>query len=212
MSSPASRRCAVVAVTGGIASGKSAVTRSFEAHGVPVVDTDLLAREAIAPGTEGLAELRAAFGPAIFDGNGGLDRRVLREVVFADPARRRVLESITHPRIRALARERLLALEKPYALLVVPLLAEAGRYPFIDRVLVIDVAPEVQHARLVQRDGISPALADAMIAAQATRAERLALADDVLVNEGTLAELDAAVSRLHTRYLAWSAERAGTGR
>lgn len=212
MTTAAPRRCAVIAVTGGIASGKSAVTRLFEARGVPVVDTDLLAREVVGPGTAGLAELRAAFGPAIFSADGQLDRRALRETVFAEPARRQVLESITHPRIRDLAGQRLAALKAPYALLVVPLLAEAGRYPFIDRVLVIDVAPEVQHARLVQRDGITPALADAMIAAQATRAERLALADDVLVNEGTVAELDAAVSCLHARYQSWCAERAATRR
>lgn len=200
-------RCAVVAVTGGIASGKSAVTRLFEARGVPVVDTDVLAREVIAPGSTGLEEIRAAFGADVFAADGGLDRRALRERVFANPAERRLLESITHPRIRALARERLAALHAPYALLVIPLLAEGGRYDFIDRVLVIDVSPAVQHARLVQRDGITPALADAMIAAQASRAERLALADDVLANEGSLDALESAVVQLHERYLAWSRTR-----
>lgn len=195
----------VVGVTGGIASGKSAVTRRFEAHGVPVVDTDLLAREVVAPGSEGLTAVLHAFGPAVLAADGSLDRRALRERVFATPQARRQLERITHPRIRALALERLGQLTAPYALLVVPLLAEGGgRWPEMDRVLLIDVEPAVQKARLLARDGISPALADAMIGAQATRAARLQLADDVLTNDGTLDALRDAVDGLHARYLDWA--------
>lgn len=197
-------RTAVVAVTGGIASGKSAVTGHFLQLGVPVIDTDLLAREVVAPGSHGLHELRLAFGESILAADGSLNRRALRERVFSDVEERRKLEAITHPRIRTLAYTRLLELDSPYALLVVPLLVEGGRYPFIQRVLVIDVAPEVQRARLIQRDGITPALADAMLAAQAPRAARLAIADDVLDNSGTLADLQAAVEQLHLRYLQWS--------
>jgi dephospho-CoA kinase len=197
----------VVGVTGGIASGKSAVTRRFEEiHHVPVVDTDLLAREVVAPGSTGLADIVATFGLDVLLPDGSLDRRSLRQRVFADPAARRQLEHITHPRIRALALERLRAVRTAaYALLVVPLLAEGGgRWPVMDRVLVVDVDPATQRVRLVQRDGIDAALADAMIAAQATRADRLALADDVLANDGTLAELLAAVDALHARYLDWA--------
>lgn len=192
----------VVALTGGVAAGKGAVTRRFEALGVPVHDADVAAREVIAPGSEGLAEVVAAFGPGVLDPEGRLDRPAMRRRVFAEPAARRGLEAIIHPRVRAWLHERALAERSPYCLLAIPLLAENhAHYRWVDRVLLVDVPASVQLARLVARDDIDPALAQRMIDQQASRAERLALADDVIDNSGDESALDAAVADLHQRYL-----------
>lgn len=197
------RRPFTVALTGGVASGKSAVADRFAALGAGVIDADVVTRELVAPGSPALAEIVARFGDGVLDAQGALDRRALRERVFADADARRRVEAILHPRVRALLHERARATAAPYALLVIPLLVESsGRYDWVDRVLVVDVPREVQHARLVVRDGVTPALADAMIDAQASRAQRLALADDVISNDGALDGLDAKVQALHQRYLA----------
>ena len=194
----------VVAVTGGVASGKSEVSRRFEALGVPVFDADLAARDALAPGTPGLAAVIHAFGPAVLAADGSLDRRAMRERVFRDETARRQLEAIVHPTVRERLRSQAEASPAPYVLLAIPLLVEGGgrgRWPFIDRVLVVDVPEAVQLARLTARDGIDAALARDMLAAQASRAARLAEADEVIVNDGPLEALDAEVARLHRRYL-----------
>jgi dephospho-CoA kinase len=193
----------VVALTGGVAAGKSAVTRRFEALGVPVHDADVAAREVIAPGSEGLAEVVSAFGADVLDERGQLDRPSMRRRVFADPAARRRLEAIIHPRVRAWLRERALTDSKPYCLLAIPLLAEnIAEYRWVDRVLVVDVPESVQLARLIARDGVDETLARRMIEQQASRADRLALADDVIDNRGDESALDQAVAELHRRYLA----------
>ena len=193
----------VVALTGGVAAGKSAVTRRFEALGVPVHDADVAAREVIAPGSEGLAEVVSAFGADVLDDRGQLDRPSMRRRVFADPAARRRLEAIIHPRVRAWLRERALTDSTPYCLLAIPLLAEnIARYRWVDRVLVVDAPESVQLARLIARDDVDETLARRMIAQQATRADRLALADDVINNRGDESSLDQAVAELHQRYLA----------
>lgn len=191
-----------VALTGGIASGKSAASDRFAALGADVIDADLVSRELVAPGGEALDEIVAAFGKGVLTAEGALDRRAMRELVFADDARRRRLESILHPRVRDILRERARAGSGAYALLVVPLLVESGHYGWVDRVLVVDVPREVQRARLLARDGVTPELADAMLDAQASREQRLAMADDVIANDGTLADLDDRVRQLHERYLA----------
>jgi dephospho-CoA kinase len=192
----------VVALTGGVAAGKSAVTRRFEALGVPVHDADVAAREVIAPGSEGLAEVVSAFGADVLDHRGQLDRPSMRRRVFADPAARRRLEAIIHPRVRAWLRERALTDSKPYCLLAIPLLAEnIAEYRWVDRVLVVDVPESVQLARLIARDGVDETLARRMIEQQASRADRLALADDVIDNRGDESALDQAVAELHRRYL-----------
>lgn len=196
------KRPFTVALTGGVASGKSAVAARFTTLGAGVIDADVVTRELVAPGSPALAEIVTTFGAGVLDAQGALDRRALRELVFADEAARRRLEAILHPRVRAVLHERAGAIEAPYALLVIPLLVESGRYDWVDRVLVVDVARAVQHARLVVRDGVTPALADAMLDAQATRAQRLAIADDVITNDGALDALDAKVQALHQRYLA----------
>lgn len=194
----------IVGLTGGVASGKSEVTRRFQALGVEVVDADVAAREVVEPGQPALARIAERFGAAMLLADGRLDRRQLRERVFADAQARRDLEAITHPAIRARVKAQAQAAPGPYAVVAVPLLAEAGRaaYPWMARVLVVDAPESLQHDRLMRRDGVDEALAARMIAAQASRTVRLAIADDVILNDGDPAHLDTAVAALHARYLA----------
>jgi dephospho-CoA kinase len=195
-----------VVLTGGVAAGKSSVARHFERRGVSVHDADLAAREVVAPGSDGLAAVVAAFGSEVLDAQGGLDRAAMRRRIFADAEARRRLEAIVHPRVRRWLRERAAADRGPYSLLAIPLFAEnPDSYEWIDRVLVVDAPEARQLERLVRRDGIDQALAERMLANQASRAERLALADDVIDNGGDEAALDAAVEALHRRYLALAA-------
>lgn len=189
-----------VALTGGIASGKSTVAALFAALGVPVIDTDVIAREVVEPGQPALAEVVAGFGASVLDASGRIDRRRMRELIFADPDARRRLESILHPAIRAEMARQSLAAGGPYQVLVIPLLAEGGRRDHVDRVLLVDVPEQLQVERLVQRDGVSPDQARASLDAQATRAARLALADDVIGNTGAADELRAAVAELDAKY------------
>jgi len=194
-----------VGLTGGIASGKSAVADRFAARGIAVVDADVAARDVVAPGQPALAEIAAVFGNGVLQVDGTLDRAALRRHVFDDEAARRRLEAILHPRIRVRMHEQARRAGGPYVIVAIPLLAEGGgrlAYPWLDRILVVDVPREVQLARLVRRDGIEVALAERMVAAQADRASRLAIADDVIVNEGALALLDAEVDALDRRYRA----------
>ena len=193
----------IVAVTGGIASGKSEVTRRFEALGVTVADADIAARNAVAPGSAGLAEVVASFGEGILAPDGSLDRAAMRQHVFGDEAARRRLEAIIHPRVRAQLRATCESAPGAYAIAAIPLLAEGGgreAYAWLDRILVVDVPAEVQQARLMARDGSGADLAQRMIAAQATREQRLAVADDVIVNDGPLAALQAHVEALDRLY------------
>ena len=194
----------IVGLTGGVASGKSEVTRRFQALGVEVVDADVAAREVVEPGQPALARIAERFGAGMLLADGRLDRRQLRERVFADAQARRDLEAITHPAIRARAKAQAQAAPGPYAVVAEPLLAEAGRaaYPWMARVLVVDAPESLQHDRLMRRDGVDEALAARMIAAQASRTVRLAIADDVILNDGDPAHLDTAVAALHARYLA----------
>lgn len=199
----------VVGLTGGIASGKSALTREFEALGVTVVDADVVAREVVEPGPV-LSAIAERFGPQILQPDGRLDRRALRELVFADEELRLALEAITHPAIRERLHHRCLAAEGAYVIAAIPLLTEAGgraAYPWLGRILIVDTPVEVQHARLMQRDGIGAELADRMIAAQATRDQRLAIADDVVVNDGNIGSLAASARTLDRHYRELAAGR-----
>lgn len=192
-----------VGLTGGIASGKSAVAHAFEALGIVVADADIAAREAVAVGSAGLTEVVAAFGDAILDTDGALDRAAMRKRVFGDDTARKRLEAIIHPRVRESLARQCEQAASPYAIAAIPLLTEVGArsaYPWLQRILVVDVPVEVQHARLVQRDGIDAALADRMIAAQATREKRLTIADDIIVNDGTLGDLQEHIAALNTHY------------
>lgn len=194
----------IVAITGGIASGKSAASERFAALGVPVADADVAARQLVEPGMPALAEIVARFGAAICAADGQLDRRALRERVFSDAQARRDLEAILHPRIRAQLEHECRRASTPYALVAIPLLTEVGgraAYPWLSRIVLVDLPEAMQRTRLQVRDAISPALAAQMLAAQATRSQRLALADDVIDNSGSLAALDAQVLALHQRYL-----------
>lgn len=192
----------VVAVSGGIASGKTAVTDAFGRRGIACYDADLAARAVVAPGEDGLAEIVARFGPGLLQADGSLDRTAMRRHIFAEPAARAALEAIVHPRVRQWLRERVAADQGRYCLLAIPLLAETWpTYAWVDRVLIVDVDPAVQLARLQQRDAIERELALKMIAAQASREQRLAIASDVIDNSGSLQQLDAAVEVLHRRFL-----------
>jgi dephospho-CoA kinase len=190
-----------IGLTGGIASGKSAVAAAFARRGVPVVDADQLAREVVKPGEPALAAVVTEFGPEILGPDARLDRPRLRAMVFADAGRRRRLEAILHPAIRSAMEARIAAISAPYAIIVIPLLAESGLRDSVDRVLLVDCPPELQIERLVERDGETAAGARAILSAQATRSERLAVADDVLENTGSFADLERAVDALHDRYL-----------
>ena len=194
-----------IGLTGGIASGKSALEKAFAAHGIVVADADLLAREVVAPGEPALAAVVERFGRDMLQADGQLDRAALRVRVFGDPDQRRALEAILHPAIRARLEAICRAAPGPYAIATVPLLTEGGgraAYPWLHRILVVDTPAAVQKARLMQRDGIDATLADQMMAAQASRAERLALADDIVVNDGDIHHLQHAADALHLRYLA----------
>lgn len=200
-----------VGVTGGVASGKSEVTRRFEALGVFVADADQAARDAVAPGSAGLAEIVAAFGADVLDAGGALDRAAMRRRVFEDTAARTVLESIVHPHVRRQLQAECEQAPGVYAIAAIPLLTEGGgraRYPWLDRILVVDASVEVQHARLMLRDGSDAALASRMITAQATRQARLAIADDVIVNDGALHSLVEHVTALDRRYRVLAREAA----
>lgn len=189
-----------IGLTGGIASGKSEVTRLLAALGAVVIDADVLAREVVAPGTDGLTEVTAVFGPGVLDPSGALDRPALGRVVFGDEAARRKLEAIIHPRVRARAAS-LEAEAPPDAVVVhaIPLLVETGQARKFDQLVVVDVPEDVQVERLVRTRGMSEAEARARIAAQASRDERRAAADVVLDNSGTLADLERQVRELWDR-------------
>jgi dephospho-CoA kinase len=192
-----------IGLTGGIASGKTAVASAFESLGIVVADADMAARDAVAVGSDGLAEVVAAFGVDVLDANGALDRAAMRKRVFGDDHARKRLEAIIHPRVRETLARQCAQATSPYAIAAIPLLTEVGgrtAYPWLQRILVIDVPVDVQRERLTQRDGIDAALADRMIAAQASREQRLAIADDILVNTGSLETLKQHVAALDARY------------
>jgi dephospho-CoA kinase len=189
-----------IGLTGGIASGKSTVSGLFAALGVPVIDTDRIAREVVAPGTPLLASVLARFGAHLLTPSGELDRPALRERVFADTAERADLEALMHPAIMAELRRRAQTAGGAYQLLVIPLLVEHHLSTAVDRVLLVDCAPDLQLRRVQVRDGVTLAQAQAVLAAQASRAARLLAADDVIVNDGDLERLREQVETLHTRY------------
>jgi len=198
----------IVGVTGGVASGKSEVTRRFEALGIFVADADLAARVAVEAGSAGLADVVEAFGPGVLAPDGTLDRAAMRRHVFGDEAARRRLEAIIHPRVRINLREACRAAPGPYAVAAIPLLAEGGgreAYPWLSRILVVDVPVDVQRARVMARDRVDAELAQRMIVAQATRDQRLAIADDVIVNDRAVEALASHVAALDRRYRALAA-------
>lgn len=194
-----------VGLTGGIGSGKSTVAACFASHGVPVIDTDDIARDLAMPGGAALDRIRAVFGDTVMQADGTLDRAALRRRVFGDSAARRQLEAILHPLIRQQVERALATLSAPYALIVIPLLVETGDYrDLLDRVLVVDCPEDVQIARVMARSGLTHDEVTAILATQVGRVERLAAADDVIVNTTSLEALRAEVATLHGRYQALS--------
>jgi dephospho-CoA kinase len=191
-----------VGLTGGIASGKTAVAGMFASLGIPVIDTDLIAREIVSPGSPALREIAAVFGADLLQPDGTLNRARLREIVFAEPARRKQLEAITHPRIGTAMEAQCAQAGGPYQVVVVPLLIESGFDRRVDRVLVVDCPESAQLSRLMTRDGESEARARQLLAAQLSRSERLARADDVVDNSGSLAATRQRVTELDARYRA----------
>jgi dephospho-CoA kinase len=197
-----------VGLTGGVGAGKSVVAALFSELGAAVIDTDLIARALVAPGQAALAEIRAAFGDTVIASDGTLDRAALRRAVFADAAARRRLEAILHPRIRREVEDALLAVRAPYALVVIPLLVETGGYrELLDRVLVVDCPEAMQLARVMARSALTRDEAAAILAVQAGRLERLAVADDVIENSGAADALPPLVAALHRKYLELSTAR-----
>ncbi|MBK6632625.1 MAG: dephospho-CoA kinase [Betaproteobacteria bacterium] len=196
----------IVGLTGGIGSGKSAAADLLEELGAAVVDTDVIAHELTAPGGPAIEPIRAAFGDGVIAQNGALDRAAMRRKVFADAPAKARLEGILHPMIRAEADRRSDASRAPYVVLVVPLLVESGGYRRrVQRVVVVDCPEEIQVVRVMSRSGLSEDEARAIMAAQVGRAQRLAVADDVIDNGGELAALRPQVEALHRKYLEMAA-------
>jgi len=190
-----------VGLTGGIASGKTAVSRIFEELGVPVIDTDVIAREVVMPGQPALDQIAEHFGASIIDENGELNRSSLRDIVFSGKEQRDALEAILHPRIRERTLDLASHTEAPYLIIVVPLLFETDFHTLVDRTLVVHTSPERQKARLIERDAASEALAEQIIGSQLGTDERLTRADDTVENSGSLAQLREQIVALHEKYL-----------
>ena len=190
-----------IGLTGGIASGKSTVANLFAALGVPIVDTDLLSREVVAPGSPLLGRITEHFGEQVRGSDGALNRQELRKRIFADAEQRKWLEALLHPAIRELTDARCEAATGPYVIVAIPLLVETAGKARFDRVLVVDCEPELQLARLIARDGTGRDEAARTLAAQASREQRLAVADDVIHNDGDIARLRDQVEKLHRQYV-----------
>lgn len=195
-----------IGLTGGIGSGKTTASDYFAALGVTIIDTDILARELVEPGEPALRDIIQLFGDQVLDAEGRLNRDAVRDLVFTDPARRLQLENILHPRIRDRALKLALQAKTPYCLIVIPLLLET-RYPLeLDRVLVIDTVEDNQYEWVAERDGLDKAQIEAVLASQASREERLAVADDVVINDGNMEHFYRELDKLHVAYLELAAQ------
>ncbi|OYO32301.1 dephospho-CoA kinase [Janthinobacterium sp. PC23-8] len=202
--------CFSIGLTGGIGCGKSTVASLFAARGASVVDTDEIAHSLTAPGGAAMPALLAEFGTQFADARGAMDRAKMRELVFSDGAAKARLEAILHPRIRAATLAAAASASGSYVIFAVPLLVESGGWvERVNRVLVIDCLESLQVTRVMQRNGLSEAQVKAIMATQATRAMRLAAADDVIDNNGDLAALEPQIAVLHEVYLAFSKRMAG---
>jgi dephospho-CoA kinase len=191
----------VIGLTGGVGSGKTTVANLFAEYGAPVIDADQIARELVEPGQPALQRITQVFGGEILNGDGALDRKKLRDLIFRDSVKRKQLEDILHPLIRKSMLDRLEPLDAPYAILVIPLLVDTGNWEMMDRILVVDTEEDLQIERVTRRDDVSREHAEAIIDNQVSRQERLAAADDVIENIGSLDDLKTQVRRLHEFYL-----------
>ena len=191
----------VIALSGGVASGKTAVSDRLRLLGATIFDADQVSRDVVALGTSGLTEITARFGPSVLQADGSLNRRAMRERIFASTDDRHVLESIVHPRVRE-ALKRGAEAGDGIVVLAIPLLVESGHYDWVNRTVMVDARAAIQQTRLMQRDRIDAELAQKMISAQTPRSRRLAIADEVIANDGTLAQLQ---SRIDAAWIGWQA-------
>ena len=199
----------VVGLTGGIGSGKSTAADLFVAQGAALVDTDVIAHQITVAGGLAMPQIIAAFGPELVDAQGALDRPAMRRVVFADPSARARLESMLHPLIRQISAQRCAEATTPYVILAVPLLVESGSYrERCDRIVVVDCPEAVQISRVTARNGLSENEVRAILKAQASREQRLEIADEVIDNSAGLINLYPRVAELHQKYLALSGKKA----
>lgn len=200
----------IIGLTGGIGSGKSAVTNRFAELGASIVDTDQIAHALTTPSGLAIEQIRGAFGDQVITSDGALDRDAMRKLVFKDPDARRRLEAILHPMIRQVSHARCAAAPGPYVVLAVPLLVESGNYrDRVDRICVVDCPVDLQIERVRVRNGLDEAQIRAIIASQATREARQAIADDVIDNAGSLEALHRQVDSLHTQYLEYARLKSG---
>ncbi|HED40095.1 MAG TPA: dephospho-CoA kinase [Chromatiales bacterium] len=197
----------VVALTGGIGSGKTTACRLFETLGTPIIDADLIARSLVEPGEPALDEITQQFGSSVLTTKGTLDRKRVRQLIFSDREKRHLLESILHPRIRREMVRRIAELTTPYCIVAIPLLVESGQIEIADRVLVIDTTESEQLQRVIERDEQTEEAVAAIISSQASRAARLALADDIIDNSGDIGHLQAQVESYHQKYLSIAKNR-----
>ena len=191
----------IVALTGGIGSGKSTVADAFANFGVPLVDADIIARQVVELGMPALAAIASRYGDSILQADGSLNRSALRTKIFSEPQEKAWLNSLLHPLIQQETERQLADIDKPYALWIVPLLLENGLQHRANRVLVVDVAPEIQLTRTMARDGITRQQAEHILASQASRQQRLACADDIIDNSGDPLVIAPQVASLHQQYL-----------
>ncbi len=193
-----------IGLTGGIGSGKTTVANLFEALGTPVIDADKIAHSLVESGKPALKLIESAFGPEIIDCNGSLDRAILRNLIFAHPDKKKLLESILHPLVYAEMLNRLKLLNAPYVILSIPLLLETNMQNFVDRILVIDCPVESQFQRVKQRDRLAEQTINAIIHSQVSRSQRISAADDMIDNSGGISELAEQINKLHNLYLSFS--------
>jgi dephospho-CoA kinase len=192
----------VIGLTGGIGAGKTTVANLFAEHGVPIIDADVIARDVTLPNQLGYAKIVSHFGPNILQADGTLDRKKLRDLIFKNPAERQWLEELLHPLIKKRIEKEIGLLTAPYCIVVIPLLIEVKAYEFINRILIVDTDEHLQIQRASARDKSSTEEIAAILASQTSRTQRLAIGDDVIVNNGTLLDLAPQVAKLHEKYLA----------
>ena len=195
-----------IALSGGIASGKTYVSNKFSSLGVDIIDTDIIAHEIVLPGRSALEEITDNFGKSVLQKDGALNRKLMRKIVFEDSKKRLILESILHPKIQNEVKNKISSLNGPYQIIVVPLLTKSPILKQVNRILIIDCDEKKQLERLIKRDGISTKLASQIMSSQSDRKERLSIADDIILNDDDFDSLDAQIINLHRCYLDLSKE------